>query len=195
MKIEARVDELKEIIQETRFLEMKGLGNEVPFYIFDYPPEKELFIRSSVENIIKVLEKKQIKILNVNLYDLILEILLEKISLDKIVDFENKKGSDELLDKLRPVLKIELINQKIEELKSKEDYKLIFLTGIGTAWPLIRSHKILNNLQNILNNIPLIVFYPGKYSKYDLSLFGKFKDTNYYRAFRLADYVEGLQNE
>lgn len=192
MKIEARVDELKKIIQESRFLEMKGLGNEVPFYIFDYMPEKELFIRNSVESIIKSLEKKEIKILNVNLYDLILKILLDKINLDKIVDFEKKKGSDELLEKLRPVLKIELINEKILELLSKDNYKLIFLTGIGTAWPLIRSHKILNNLQTILKNIPLIIFYPGKYSKYDLSLFDKFKDTNYYRAFRLADYDERL---
>jgi hypothetical protein len=36
-----------------------------------------------------------------------------------------------------------------------------------------------------MGKIPLIAFYPGEYDNYELSLFGKFKDGNYYRAFRL----------
>lgn len=191
MKIEERIDKLNEKLQEPRFLKMKGLGNEVPFYIFDYPPEKELLIRETVVKLINSYSKKDIKILEINLYDLVLGILFERIPADRLVDYEKKKGSEELLEKLRPMLKIELINSKILSILSKDKYDIIFLTGIGNAWPLIRSHKVLNNLQTVINTIPLVVFYPGNYTKYDLSLFGKFKDANYYRAFRLIDYAEG----
>jgi len=191
MKIEERIDKLNEKLQEPRFLKMKGLGNEVPFYIFDYPPEKELLIRETIAKLINSISKKDIKILEINLYDLVLGILFERIPAEKLINFEKKKGSNELLEKLRPMLKTDLINSKIAALLSGDNYHIIFLTGIGNAWPLIRSHKVLNNLQAVINAIPLIVFYPGHYTKYDLSLFGKFKDANYYRAFRLIDYAEG----
>ncbi|MBT8010131.1 DUF1788 domain-containing protein [archaeon] len=190
MKIEERLDKLNEKLQETRFLEMKGLGNEVPFYIFDYPAEKELLIRETVAKLKDSFLKKEINILEINLYDLVLGVLFERIPTEKIIDYEKKKGSNELLNKLRPMLKIDLVKGKISSLLSKEKYNIIFLTGIGNAWPLIRSHKVLNNLQSVISKIPLVVFYPGHYTKYDLNLFGKFKDANYYRAFRLIDYAE-----
>ncbi len=191
MKIEERIDKLNEKLQEPRFLKMKGLGNEVPFYIFDYPPEKELLIRETVAKLKDSFLQKEIKILEINLYKLVLGVLFERIPASRVVEYEKKKGSNELLEKLRPMLKIELVNEKIASLISEDKYDIIFLTGIGNAWPLIRSHKILNNLQSVISSIPLIVFYPGHYTKYDLSLFGKFKDANYYRAFRLIDYAEG----
>ena len=180
MKIEERIDLLKKELQKQSFLEMKGLGNEVPFFIFDYPAEEELLI------------KKDIKILNINLYELSLDILHRRTSSEKIIEFEKKKGSDQLLKKLQNMLKMDLLNEEVISKLNQEDYNLVFLTGVGNVWPLIRSHKILNNLQKIMKNVPLIVFYPGKYNKSDLSLFNKFKDTNYYRAFRLIDYVEGV---
>ena len=190
MKIEERIDKLNKELQENRFLKMKGLGNEVTFYIFDYPPKKELLIRETVVKLKDSFLKKDIQILEIDLYKLILSILFEKIPAEKIVEYEKKKGSGELLERLRPVLKIDMINEKITSLLSSKNYDIIFLTGIGNAWPLIRSHKVLNNLQSVVSSLPLIVFYPGHYTKYELSLFGKFKDANYYRAFRLIDYVE-----
>ncbi|RKX95832.1 MAG: DUF1788 domain-containing protein, partial [Spirochaetes bacterium] len=51
---------------------------------------------------------------------------------------------------------------------------------------------ILNQLQSIVTDTPLVVFFPGEYvmSKsvgFHLNLFGKFSGP-YYRAFRLDDY-------
>jgi len=189
MKFETRLENLKEKIKEKDFLEMKGLGNEVAFWIFDYPPEKELLMRDRINKLVINLNRCGIKTLNIDLNDLCLDILKEKIDFEKIIDFEKKKGSDELLSKLKSILKPETVKRKIVS-KLTEDYQLIFLTGIGKVWPLIRSHSILNNLQSVINNVPLIAFYPGNYSGLDLSLFGKFKDANYYRAFRLINEKE-----
>jgi len=61
----------------------------------------------------------------------------------------------------------------------------VFLTGVGSAFPLIRGHEVLNNLHDKLDRKPLVLFYPGKYTMQELVLFG-ILEANYYRAFRLV---------
>ena len=130
-------------------------------------------------------------VLAIDLYELCLELLGTKISFDKIIALESKKGSDELLKKLRITLKPATVKKTItERIALEENLALVFLTGIGKAWPMIRSHSVLNNLQPIMGNIPLVAFYPGEYDNHELSLFGKFKDANYYRAFQLISDKE-----
>jgi hypothetical protein len=188
MKLEKRLELLKEKVQEDDFLNARGLGNEIPFWIFDYPPEKELLIRETVDKLTQNLKKNSINVLVIDLYEMCLEILENKISADKINQFESNKGSDELLNKLKLMLKAETIKKAIQtRMAASGDVQLIFLTGVGKAWPLVRSHSILNNLQPVLGNVPLVTFYPGKYDNHELSLFGKFKDANYYRAFQLIN--------
>ncbi|OBZ35400.1 DUF1788 domain-containing protein [Methanohalophilus sp. DAL1] len=188
MTIEERLDALEDTIQNEDFLQGKGLGNEVPFWIFDYPPEKEMLIRSRIPKLKENLKLKSINILEIDLYELCLEIITAKIPMERILQFEADKGSDKLLDKLRLMLKPANIQRAIrKKIGYFGDVNIIIITGVGKAWPLIRSHSILNNLQPVVDDMPLILFYPGKYSGLDLSLFGKFKDGNYYRAFRLVD--------
>ena len=62
---------------------------------------------------------------------------------------------------------------------------MVFLSGVGSAFPLIRTHEILNNLHEKLPDTPVVVFYPGVYNLQELILFGLL-DANYYRAFRLV---------
>lgn len=185
MKLEERLERFKERIKKTDFLECKGLGNEIPYWIFDYEPEKELLVRDTIEKIVSSFENKcAIKIIEINLYNLCLEILSRKLSDEKISEFEKKKGSDTLLDKIRLVLKPDVMKKEIAEIL-QDDYNIVFLTGVGNAWPMIRAHSILNNLHSVTEKKPLVIFYPGKFSGLDLSLFGVFKNKNYYRAFPL----------
>jgi len=188
MKLEKRLELLKEKVQEDDFLNARGLGNEIPFWIFDYPPEKELLIRETVDKLTHNLKKNSINVLVIDLYEMCLELLENKISADKINQFESNKGSDELLNKLKIMLKPEIMKKAIQKrMADGGDIQLMFLIGVGKAWPLVRSHSILNNLQPVLGNVPLVTFYPGKYDNHELRLFGKSKDANYYRAFRLIN--------
>ncbi|MDA0525426.1 DUF1788 domain-containing protein [Methanococcoides alaskense] len=113
---------------------------------------------------------------------------MQQIPEEKIIALEKRKGSDALLKKLKLMLKPDVLKNtimnKVEEAESPD---IIFLTGAGKAWPMIRSHSILNNLQPVFDNTPLVMFYPGEYSEFDLSLFGKLTAKNYYRAFRLIN--------
>ncbi|AKB28113.1 putative cytoplasmic protein [Methanosarcina siciliae T4/M] len=185
MKLEERLELFKEKIKTKDFLECKGLGNEIPYWIFDYEPEKELLVRDTIEKMVTNFESKySVKIIEINLYDLCLKILSQKLSDEKITQFEMKKGSDALLEKIRLILNQEATKKEISE-RLQGDYNIIFLTGVGNAWPMVRAHSVLNNLHSITGKKPLVMFYPGKFSGLDLSLFGEFKSKNYYRAFRL----------
>jgi hypothetical protein len=57
MRLEGRLELLKQKVQEEDFLNARGLGNEIPFWIFDYPPEKELLVRETIDKITTTLKK------------------------------------------------------------------------------------------------------------------------------------------
>ena len=63
---------------------------------------------------------------------------------------------------------------------------MVFLTGIGKCYPILRSHKVLNNLHQAFVRSPVVMFFPGTYNEQELILFNEIKDDNYYRAFRLV---------
>ncbi|MBU0735342.1 MAG: DUF1788 domain-containing protein, partial [Proteobacteria bacterium] len=67
-----------------------------------------------------------------------------------------------------------------------EEQELVLVSGVGSVWPLVRSHNLLNNLQTVMGQTPLVMFYPGRYDGQALRLFGKIKSNNYYRAFKLV---------
>lgn len=86
---------------------------------------------------------------------------------------------------LRLTLSNDLLIKYIVE--KSEGCDILFLIGVGKAWPLVRSHTILNNLHKEIEDMPLVMFFPGSYDGGTLMLFEEFKDDNYYRAFPLVD--------
>lgn len=185
-----RLDFLKYRIREKEFLNGKGLGNEVPFWIFDYPPEKEILMRDTVRRLIASCTKESISVKEIDLYDLCLSILFQKVPEGKINKLEANKGSKLLYSKLKLILRPEVVRNEVQKQLDSNKFKLILITGIGKVWPLQRSHTILNNLQTVVHHKTLIMFYPGKYSGNDLSLFGKLEKANYYRAFQLIPNLQ-----
>ena len=67
-----------------------------------------------------------------------------------------------------------------------QDYDLVLMDGVGSIWPLVRAHSLLNNLQPVMGDTPLVLYYPGNYDRQVLRLFGRVDSGNYYRAFRLV---------
>ena len=79
-------------------------------------------------------------------------------------------------------------NELLSYIKSNTpDNSIVFLTGVGKCYPILRSHKILNNLHQFVDNVPVVMFFPGKYDGQSLMLFSEIKDDNYYRAFKVVD--------
>ena len=78
-----------------------------------------------------------------------------------------------------------LIVQYIKE--HTPENAIVFLTGESESrYPILRSHKVLNNLHQAFVRCPVVMFFPGTYNEQELILFNEIKDDNYYRVFRLV---------
>ena len=189
--LEKRLDEAEKMLQKPSFRQNKGLGNEVGYYIFDYPAEQEILVRERVEYIRKKNEQSddEYSIVVFDLYDIVIEILKEKGYMEKCYEFEKKRGLERITKAIGNMLRItskdSLIINYIKERTPEKT--IIFLTGIGKCYPILRSHTILNNLHMVIDKVPVVMFYPGKYDGQELILFGEIKDDNYYRAFKLVE--------
>lgn len=191
--IHQRLSEIKEKITEESFRENKGLGNEIGFHIFDYEPEYEILVRDYIHNLKRQIEREydNIKIKEFDLYEIMLEVLDEKGYLQKNFQMEQKKGSEYVFKATEKTLR--LTSQKEDNkivqyiIDRTADDEIVFLTGVGKVWPIIRSHTVLNNLHRALDHVPVVLFFPGTYDGGSLMLFNEIKDDNYYRAFQLVD--------
>jgi len=185
--IYSRLDKVIDKIKEDKFIDGRGLGNEISFYVFDYEPSDELIVRDRINDFKKEFsyEGSNRKIIEFDLYKMLLEIAKEKRIFDRVFQVEEKQGKEALFKAMTTFAKPEIFLSKIKE--QLGGHNVVFLTGVGKVYPFVRSHNILNNLQEVIDKIPVIMFFPGKYDGQSLQLFGKFKDDNYYRAFRLVE--------
>ena len=183
-----RLNEILPKVISTEFLSGKGLGNEIAFYIFDYLPEAELRVREHIQFLMAHIPKNRpgLRVMHVNLFDLIVDHLKERNLLEKSFRMQRDKGDKALHKALLGPLKSEKLVRIFVEVAQPEEQDLVLVSGVGSVWPLVRSHNLLNNLQTVMGQTPLVMFYPGRYDGQALRLFGKIKSNNYYRAFKLV---------
>lgn len=191
MTLDERLDRAEAIIKKPSFRENKGLGNEVGYYIFDYPAEQELLVRERIAYMKQKNEQSadEYRIVEFDLYNIIIDILQQKGYLEKCFEFEKTRGFDRITkavgNMLRITAKDSMIVSHIE--KNTPEKSIVFLTGIGKCYPILRAHTVLNNLHQVIDHVPVVLFYPGKYDGQELMLFSEIKDDNYYRAFQLVE--------
>lgn len=191
MPMQDRLLHLVSVISSERFLQKQGLGNEVPFFICPFKPEESVEMSKIQRQLTSRLEKEGVRALDVNLYDLSIEILRERGIWDQILEMEPTISKEQLKELLQGVLDPEahLIPAIAERLKYVE-CDVLFLSGVGEVFPYIRSHNVLNNLQSSAKDKPTVLFFPGEYthsleSGASLDLFGRLHDDKYYRAFNI----------
>jgi hypothetical protein len=182
-------ESLFKIISSSRFLNKEGLGGELPFFIHSFPISKQNEVVANIQSLIKRMENSNVEVFEVNLYKLAIDILKKENIFDQIINQEEKLPKQRLLRVLSGPLNIDtIVVPEIHRQLESKSAKMIFLTGIETVFPIIRSHTILNNLQTLVGDIPLVMFFPGTYNNQSLTLFDKLKDDNYYRAHNLNEY-------
>ena len=189
-----RFDHLLAVISGKRFLEKQGLGNEVPFFICPYKPEDAVEMNRTRRQLVSNLLSKGVRVLEIDLYDVAVEILKDRGIWEQVVEMEPETDKSQLKELLQGVLDPEThLAKRIKELLIAEEHDVLFLSGVGEVFPYIRSHNVLNNLQSVAKEKPLVMFFPGEYthslaSGAELDLFGKLQDDKYYRAFNIFQY-------
>ena len=184
-----RLNKILDRVTSDDFLHGKGLGNEIPFYAFDYPPERELEVRDHINFLVAQLPKHRpgLRFYHINLFDLIIRQLKSRGFYDKALVLQRKKGDEALLKALAAPLDATKLAKVFADEVKPEEQDLVLVSGVGSAYPLLRTHNLLNNLHHRMGSTPLVLFYPGLYDGQSLRLFGILPDKPYYRAFRLVD--------
>lgn len=185
-----RLDKMEEEIRKPSLRQSAGRANEVNYWVFDYPPEKELEVRERI----KYMQNKnakggdEFKLVVFDLYDIIIDFLEKNDFLEDCFKFEKTKGLERITKAVNNSMKINdddsYIVQYIKD--NTPENAVVFLTGVGKCFPILRSHKVLNNLHQAFVRVPVVMFFPGEYNEQELILFGEIKDDNYYRAFKLV---------
>ncbi len=185
-----RFRHLHSVISGQRFLKKQGLGNEVPFFICPYRPEEHNEMVKMQSQLVNKLEQQGIRVLEINLYDLSIEMLQDREIWEQTLAVEKDVSKSELKEMLQGVLDAEKhMVPAIAAKMADAEFDVMFLSGVGEVYPYIRSHNILNNLQSTAKDKPTLMFFPGEYthsleSGASLNLFGIFHD-GYYRAFNI----------
>ena len=204
----SRFEHLVKVISGERFLQMKGLNNDLPFYICEFKAAEAIEMERLRRQLINTLEStsvdclggRGVKVLDINLYDLCIQLLQAREGStegsrlwDEVLAVEHDVEKDGLLELLQNVLGIEeYLIPAIGERIQQSEFDVLFLSGIGEVFPYIRSHNVLNNLQSVVVGKPMLMFFPGRYEQSDtlgssLVLFGRLKDDQYYRAKNILE--------
>lgn len=189
--IPERFQHLYDLISSERFLKKQGLNNEVPFFICPFDPRDAVKMQELAKQLARKLAQNGVQILEIDLYDLSIELLQERGIWEQILEMEESISKEDLKELLQNVLDSEAhLVPVIAKKMAAQDFDVMFLTGVGEVFPYIRSHNVLNNLQSTAKNQPTILFFPGRYthslqSGASLDLFGRLQDDKYYRAFNI----------
>ncbi len=90
--VKERLDEMKAMMQDSDYLEGKGLSNEVNIRIFCYESKEEMIVRHFIKQILD--EPLRCRVIHYDLYDIFLDLCEEKRILDRIPALEERRGKD-----------------------------------------------------------------------------------------------------
>ena len=189
-QLQQRLEQVQDRLESDEFLTNKELGGEIGFYIFDYPAEHEIIVREHIDFLTKKLASRSEitgkRFASINLYEMVVELLKSRKLLDRAYKMQFEKGDDALFKALKGPLEQNRFAEFIVKQANVLECDFIILHGLGSVWPIIRGHSLLNALHAKVGNVPTVMFYPGEYDGATLKPFGRIESNNYYRAFKLV---------
>lgn len=189
-ELEERFQHLQEKIKTKSFQENRGLSNEVGYYIFDYDPKQALYVRDEIRQISErsTVATVGVDVKVINVFDIMMKIVDDFGYRDAFIQLEKDGGINQVVEQMNNILEMNneenLVVKEIEK-QITSDKLVVFITGIGQVFPLLRAHKILNTMNQVIDKMPVVMFYPGRYDGLSLQAFNQLQDDNYYRAFPL----------
>ena len=190
----ALFNHLLRVLPSQRFLLKQGLGNEVPFCICPYDASQAVGVDAMRSHLVTKLAERGVTVLEVDLYDLAVDLLKQRRIWDEVLAAEPEISKDELNELLQGVLDPEAhLAPAVASRMADASFDILFMSGIGEIFPYIRSHSVLNNLQSTAKDRPTLIFFPGRYThglatSSSLELFGRLQGDKYYRAFNILHY-------
>ncbi len=123
---EARFQHILEIASGQKFLKNEGI-DEVPFYISAYQSRLSNEVAEDIERLKSRLDKQGIKVLEINLYDLSVDILKENGDWDWYLEKEPELDKQVFKEELQGILDVEhVLSPAIAKLIENNEHDLVF---------------------------------------------------------------------
>lgn len=187
-------DRLFEIFSSSRFLNLEGLSGEVPIFIQSYSAADEDRVTIMIRALASRLRTSGIPVAEVDLFELLLAELEEEDILHDLIAEESSFDRNELFDTLKNHADASSrIVPRLVRIMGDDQPKLTLVSGAGHVYPFLRTHTLLDSIQPVMMDHPVILFFPGEYNQVkglgsQLRLFGTLLSKGYYRAFNLDQY-------
>src|SRR6056297_4302653 len=94
-EINQKFSDLFQKISTDDFLKMKNLSGEIPFHVFTFEPEDQLEIDKAVSGLMIKLKNKGIQILDLNLYDILMDLLNSELGEDLVFELEKEMNKED----------------------------------------------------------------------------------------------------
>lgn len=195
MTLTARFEHAYRVMSSPRFLKMEGLGNEVPYFILPYLPSDEPGVAAERRRLTNRLRTSGVTVCDVDLWALACALWQETGQWDQMLDAEPGLDKDIFGEAVGNVISPGThLSPAIAKTVADQDPppQVVLLSNVERLFPLVRSHTILNTLQPLLSDVPVVLVFPGSYRQSptqgsSLVLFDRMIDDDYYRAFDLLD--------
>jgi len=139
--------------------------DNMPYAIFQYPPEDEFAVRVEISLLQTRLELTGKKITRISLAECMAAALAaEEITWEELVQHEKSLGLETVIDTIHNVLSE---NQPLDQLVLQRmppapdpTHDIVFIIRAGALFPIYRTSTLLEQLMGTIQ-IPAVLFYPG----------------------------------
>ena len=187
LSLKESFERIRSRFRDPEFLNCRGLGNEVPFFVYAYDAACELEVRELTDVLVRdsVEGRLPCNVVCRDLWDVLLKICEEEDVVDDMADLERDEGPDELLSAVQEIATPEAFVGVMDFFPHERGRDVLLITGVGKVYPFVRAHAVMEAAQQVFEDIPVVLMYPGVFDGRSLRLFGRLQDGNYYRAFSL----------
>jgi hypothetical protein len=196
MPLVDRFEHAYRVVSSPGFLAMEGLGNEVPYFILPYPPDDEPRVGVERRRLINRLRTTAgVAVCDIDLWAVASDLWRETGKWEQMLAMEPSLSKSIFGEAVGNVISPgSHLSPRIASIVAEQDPqpKVVILANVGRLFPMVRSHAILNTLQPLFSDIPLVLVFPGSYRQSStqgssLVLFDQLTDDDYYRAFDLLE--------
>ena len=95
---------LTDVLSSSSFINMEGLNGDIPFHICPFEPSLQGELNVLVKQVKNYLRDAQVKVLEINLYDLVTDIAKEEGDWEWLLESESTLSKDELIEELQGII-------------------------------------------------------------------------------------------
>jgi hypothetical protein len=159
-----RLHGLGSILEQTDPRPQISRYHNMPYAIFQYPPEEEFAVRAEVARLRTRLEQRGKHVTTISLA-ILLQDALNALPFDSLVEAERSVGLDEAIETAHAALSqyTPLDDLVLHAMPANGTFNtdVVFIVRAGALFPMYRTSALLEQLMGKVV-VPTILFYPGE---------------------------------